>query len=68
MLINKMIMNATSIDTESRLCVICQTEEKTVVLLPCRHQCLCKHCANNDQVINCPLCRESIQDKIVVFM
>jgi hypothetical protein len=65
MLINKMVENNTE---ESRLCVVCQSAEKSVVLLPCRHVCLCRGCANNEQVKDCPLCRIHIQDKIAVFM
>jgi len=50
------------------MCVVCQGNEKSVVLLPCRHVCLCKDCANNDNIVDCPLCRERIRDRIAVFM
>ena len=50
------------------MCVVCQSIEKSVVLLPCRHVCLCKECAYNDSLVDCPLCRERIRDRIAVFM
>jgi hypothetical protein len=64
-LINKIVSDNLE---DSRLCVVCQTSEKSVVLLPCRHVCLCKDCASNDLVVDCPLCREHIRDRITVFM
>ena len=41
------------------LCVVCQTERSSIVLLPCIHKCLCKECYNrcNKQ---CPVCRGKI--------
>lgn len=52
---------------EERLCVICQEKEKTVVLLPCRHMCLCDDCSIHEQLGQCPLCRRPIAHKISVY-
>ena len=52
---------------EQRLCVVCQEHEKSVVLLPCRHMCLCEGCSNNAQVQFCPLCRRPIAHRISVY-
>ena len=44
-------------------CVVCMTDRKTVVLLPCRHVCLCGNCANimaKDPKSKCPICREMV--------
>ncbi|CAF0847175.1 unnamed protein product [Adineta ricciae] len=40
-------------------CVICLTDNRNVLLLPCRHFCLCGSCAENlkFQSANCPICR-----------
>ena len=56
-------------DTErdQRLCVICQESEKSVLLLPCRHLCLCKGCSRRSELDKCPLCRKAIEQKIDVF-
>jgi len=50
-----------------RMCVICQDREKSVVLLPCRHMCLCAECALHDHLQQCPLCRRHIQDRLSVY-
>ena len=40
-------------------CVICLTDTRNVLLLPCRHLCICESCAENlkFQSANCPICR-----------
>jgi hypothetical protein len=52
---------------EQRMCVVCTTKEKSVVLLPCRHMCLCDDCSKHEQLELCPLCRRPIAHKISVF-
>lgn len=40
-------------------CVICMSEERDTMLLPCRHMCLCSSCAQSlrYQSSSCPICR-----------
>ena len=57
-------LNKTS--DEQKMCVVCLDQEKSVLLLPCRHVCVCKVCSR--QVDSCPVCRAQIVDKINVFM
>lgn len=53
--------------SEQRLCVICVEKDKSVLLLPCRHLCLCDKCAEYDNMTACPLCRRPIAHRISVF-
>jgi hypothetical protein len=52
---------------EERLCVVCQVEPKAVVLLPCRHLCVCGGCANHSLLSKCPICRKAVREKLVVY-
>jgi len=59
--------NKLSQQAENRSCVICQEEPKTVLLMPCRHLCVCNACSNNHHLQKCPLCRNEITERITVF-
>ncbi len=60
-------VNKLSEQIENRSCVVCQVQNKTVLLMPCRHLCVCKDCSKNHQLILCPLCRERITERIDVY-
>lgn len=50
-------------------CVICQDKVKSVVLLPCRHLCLCRECYKQLKRYRreCPMCREPYEYSIQVY-
>ena len=45
---------------EEEECVVCLDAVSTVVLLPCKHKCLCDKCYGvlKMQKVRCPLCRQ----------
>ena len=57
-------------ERDNQLCVVCQDSKKCVILLPCRHLCLCKKCkfAIIDRSNVCPVCRHVILETLNVFV
>jgi len=53
-------------EEDSSSCVVCMEKEKKVLLLPCKHLCLCEDCSVD--VNSCPLCRVLIKQKTTVFL
>ena len=52
---------------DRHLCVVCCSAEKSIVLLPCRHMCLCGPCSEHEGMTACPLCRRAIINRFSVF-
>jgi hypothetical protein len=52
---------------ELKLCVICLSNEKSILCLPCRHLCLCKTCSRRQEVAKCPICRLEIEEMLAVY-
>lgn len=44
-------------------CVVCLSDMKDTIILPCKHLCLCSDCANQIrfQQSGCPICRQSFR-------
>ncbi|XP_042514105.1 probable E3 ubiquitin-protein ligase LUL4 [Macadamia integrifolia] len=53
---------------EGKECVICMTEPKDTAVLPCRHLCMCRECANElkHQSNKCPICRQAIEELLEI--
>lgn len=52
----------------SDLCCVCLALSKCIVLLPCRHMCLCEKCGSNtSKILSCPICRHEIVSRLQVF-
>ncbi|CAL9135452.1 unnamed protein product [Musa textilis] len=50
----------------SRLCRFCQEQEPSVLLLPCRHLCVCAACG--PAVVACPICNCNTNGTVTVNM
>ncbi|XP_042403585.1 probable BOI-related E3 ubiquitin-protein ligase 2 [Zingiber officinale] len=53
-------------DMESKVCKVCGTNDICMLLLPCRHLCLCKECEG--KLSFCPLCRASKLIGMEIYM
>lgn len=55
-----------------KYCVVCQEHAKNVLLLPCKHLCLCRHCElmirRYDDTDRCPVCRTHVEETMMVFI
>ena len=74
-------INASSDDhNNNSLCCICCDQPKSVLLLPCRHLCVCEGCAEmksnsdsnsariaNNSLRKCPVCRTLIENRMKIF-
>lgn len=56
-------------EKERRICVICQDRERSVLLYPCGHMCVCEECTNaiRQRGHPCPICRQDIIDTLKVY-
>ncbi|KAJ7967262.1 Kinesin-like protein [Quillaja saponaria] len=52
-------------DANSHVCKVCFELPTAVILLPCRHFCLCKSCSL--ACSECPICRTKIADRLFAF-
>lgn len=59
---------ANIVNDTNKLCVICFTNDKDTVVLPCRHMCLCMECSQivRRQSNNCPICRTKVSTFIQI--
>jgi RING finger protein 26 len=49
-------------------CIVCQDRPTCMVVLPCRHVCLCEVCSRLPELRLCPLCREAIDGSLRVYL
>ena len=57
-------------EREDKLCVVCQDKEKCIMILPCRHLCICQDCQAPLQARNnhCPICRRPVRQTIKAYL
>lgn len=52
-------------------CVVCMAQSRNVVVMPCRHLCLCKECSLQLVLLledRCPVCRHNITSFLSVYV
>ena len=49
------------------MCVVCKDQRRSAVLLPCRHLCVCRDCAD-DNLEKCPTCLGSVGAVVSVIL
>lgn len=47
-------------------CIVCFTNKKKMLFLPCSHVATCYNCSK--KLIECPVCRQKIKEKKQVFL
>ncbi|KAK9729655.1 hypothetical protein K7432_000168 [Basidiobolus ranarum] len=54
--------------SSARECVICMSDLRDTTVLPCRHMCLCKECAEvlRCQSSKCPICRQPFHSLLYI--
>jgi hypothetical protein len=69
--VEDMLFEQVEREREDKLCVICQDKEKCIMILPCRHLCICQDCqgpltrfGNNV----CPICRRDVRQMIKAYL
>ena len=55
---------------EDKLCCICQDMEKCIMMLPCRHLCICERCQHllRNHGNSCPMCRKQVKQMIKAYL
>jgi len=54
-------------ENKKKECVVCLLEETCMIFRPCNHIVCCKQCGNLEHIINCPVCRTPIQERMQVY-
>ena len=60
--------NKTIIEHTDNQCCICLTHLKNVVLMPCKHLCVCINCSHHPSLTSCPLCKTVIELTLSVYL
>lgn len=54
--------------TETSSCCICYDSLKRVVMLPCKHLCICVQCSYKYTSNTCPICKMVIEERMIVYV
>jgi len=64
------LMREVEREREDKLCCICQDQEKCIMMLPCRHLCICSGCMEplRTHRNTCPICRKQVKQMIKAYL
>jgi len=67
--VRQQVSALTPAQVEDRECCVCMEANKTHILIPCAHLCVCENCANTIMTTTkeCPVCRAVSQQVYRVF-
>jgi Zinc finger, C3HC4 type (RING finger) len=56
-------------ESDRDACIVCLSNRKRCVVMPCRHLCLCMECSHRlpHQLKKCPVCAKSAEQIVLVF-
>lgn len=54
-------------NNDEMICIICFTNKRNIVLLPCGHITTCAMCTNRIKSFKCPICRKFVTQKNKIF-
>lgn len=69
--VEDMLFEQVEREREDKLCVICQDKEKCIMILPCRHLCICQACQTPLKNLGnnvCPICRKKVRQMIKAYL
>merc|ERR1711976_783606 len=73
--VEELLLEQVEREREDKLCVICQDQEKCIMILPCRHLCICATCQTNLLRRNnhahsrtCHICRRHVKQMIKAYL
>lgn len=53
---------------ESLCCLFCNKNSRQVLMIPCRHLAICRHCSSqNSNISSCPLCHSPSTDRMILL-
>ena len=57
-------------EREDKMCCVCMAREKCIMMLPCRHLCICERCMTllKNHGNSCPMCRKPVKQMIKAYL
>jgi len=59
-------MERMRVERDQTLCMACCDQEKSILLTPCNHICVCEACSH--RLEKCPICSSPIENRVKVYL